>query len=161
MTVIQTKLERSAYKHVALSLVPDLLIGWAVASYTDGGVMAFFLTLIALQGLYFAIWVKRSLWSWLLFWTVNRSTMCNHFEEAMAAQKFPPPPDYISGPDEYLSGIIDDKEEETTIRIRAAYEAGTLIGITTAGQYQFGFQMRLAFEDAIQRYAKRPSLRQS
>ena len=77
-------------------------------------------------------------------------------EEVLAQQRFPRPPDFISGPDEYYSGIVDDESEETSIRIKAAQELGTLAGISVAGQHQLAIQLRMATEDAIQRHAKRP-----
>jgi hypothetical protein len=41
-------------------------------------------------------------------------------------------------------------------RLKAANELGTLAGISVAGQHQLAIQLRMATEDAIQRYAKRP-----
>ena len=124
MTVIKTKVERSYWKNVALSAVPDVLIAWAAMRLMDGGAEVFFGTLIALQAVYLALWIKRSAWSWLLFWLTNRSMMSSHIEEVLVQQRFPRPPDFISGPDEYYSGIVDDESVETFIRLKAAQELG-------------------------------------
>jgi hypothetical protein len=156
MTVIKSKVERSYWKNAALSAVPDVLIAWGTMRLMDGGAEVFFGTLIALQAVYLALWIKRSVWSWLLFWLTNRSMMGSHVEEVFVLQGFPRPPDLISGPDEYYSGIVDDKSEDCSIRIRAAHELGALVGVSVAGQHQLAIQLRMATEDAIQRYAKRP-----
>jgi hypothetical protein len=156
MTVIKSKVERGYWKNVALSAIPDVLIAWAAMRLMDGGAEVFFGTLIALQGVYLALWIKRSAWGWLLFWLTNRSMMSSHIEEVLAQQRFPGPPDFISGPDEYYSGIVDDESAETSIRLKAAQELGTLAGISVAGQHQLAIQLRIATEDAIQRYAKQP-----
>ena len=116
MTIIKSKVERSYWKNAALSAVPDVLVAWAAMRLMDGGAEVFFGTLIALQALYLALWMKRSAWSWLLFWFTNRSMMSSHIEEVLAQQRFPRPPDFISGPDEYYSGIVDDESVETSIR---------------------------------------------
>lgn len=156
MTVIKSKVERSYWKNAALSAVPDVLIAWAAMRLMDGGAEVFFGTLVALQAVYLALWIKRSVWSWLLFWLTNRSMMSGHIEEVLAQQGFPRPPDFISGPDEFYSAIVDDESVETSIRLSAAKELGTLAGISVAGQHQLAIQLRMATEDAIQRYAKRP-----
>ena len=49
MTVIKSKVERSYWKNVALSAVPDVLIAWAAMRLMDGGAEVFFGTLIALH----------------------------------------------------------------------------------------------------------------
>jgi hypothetical protein len=124
--------------------------------YNDSGAEAFIFTLIGLQVIYFALWVKRSVWSWLMFWLTNRSFMSNHVEEFLVREQFPRPPDYMPGPDEYFASIADDGTEDCSIRIKAAREVGAFMGITIAQQHQLAIQMRIATEDAIQRYAKRP-----
>jgi hypothetical protein len=156
MAVIQSKVTRSYYKNAALAFIPDLLIAWAVMKYMDGGAETFFFTLIGLQAVYFALWVKRSVWSWLLFMLTNRAAMSSHMENFFVQEDFPKPPDYMSGPDEYFSGITNDEEQDCATRVKAAQELGTLSGITVAQQHQFAMQLRMATEDAIQRYAKRP-----
>lgn len=160
MTVIESKVKRSYWKNVALSAVPDLLVCWAAMKIMDGGAEVFFGTLIALQVLYLALWIKRSAWSWFLFWITNRSTMSNHIEEVLAQQGFPKPPSLISGPDAYYQDIVDNEDEETSLRIKAANELGTLAGIAVAGQHWLAMQLRMATEDAIQRYAKRAPAKQ-
>jgi hypothetical protein len=156
MAVIESKIKRSYYKNLALAFIPDLLVAWAVMKYLDAGAEAFFFTLIALQAVYFALWVKRSVWSWLLFWLFNRSAMSAHVEEFLVREQFRKPPDFMSGPDEYFAGIADDEAEDCVTRVKAAREVGAFMGVTISQQHQLAIQMRVATEDAIQRYAKRP-----
>lgn len=156
MTIIKSKVERSYWKNAALSIIPDLLIAWAVTKFMDGGAEVFFGTLVGLQALYCLLWVKRSAWSWILYSFTNRSFMSNHVEDVLIQQNFPKPPDYISAPDEYYSTIVENEDEECIVRIKAAHELGALAGIAASGQHQLAMQLRMATEDAIQRYAKRP-----
>ncbi|MCA1527354.1 hypothetical protein [Bradyrhizobium yuanmingense] len=159
MTVIRSRVERSFWKNAALSAIPDLLIAWAFMKYTDGGAETFFFTLIALQAAYFTLWAKRSIWSWTLFVLTNRAFMSNHVEEVLASQSFPKPPDFLSGPDAYYQEIVDDKDEDCEMRIKSSFELGTLAGISVAGQHQLALQVRMATEDALQRYSKRATTR--
>jgi hypothetical protein len=148
MAVIESKVKRSYWKNAALSFIPDLLIAWAVMKYNDGGAEAFFFTLIALQAVYLLLWIKRSVWSWTIFALSSRAFMSSHVEEVLVQQKFPPPPDFISGPDGYYQEIVDNKDEDCEMRIKAAQELGTLAGISVAGQHQLAIQLRMAMEDA-------------
>jgi hypothetical protein len=156
VTVIKSRVERSYWKNVALSAIPDLLIAWAAMRLMDGGAEVFFGTLIGLQVVYLALWIKRSAWSWLMFWLTNRAYMSSHIEDVLARDNFPKPPDFIAGPDAYFSEIAENKSEVCEMRIKAAHETGTLAGITVAGQHQLAIQLRVAMEDALHRYAKRP-----
>jgi hypothetical protein len=157
----ESKVKRAFWKNAVLSAVPDLLVSWAAMKIVDGGAEVFFITLIGLQVVYLALWIKRTTWSWLLFWITNRSMMSNHIEEVLTQQRFPKPPDFISGPDAYYQDIVENESEETSLRLKAANELGTLAGISGAGQHQLAIQLRMATEDAIQRYAKRAPKRDS
>lgn len=156
MTVIKSRVERSYWKNVALSAIPDLLIAWAAMRLMDGGAEVFVGTLIGLQVVYLALWIKRSALSWLMFWLTNRAYMSSHIEDVLVSDNFPKPPDFIAGPDAYFSEIAENKSEACDMRVKAAHETGTLAGITVAGQHQLAIQVRMAMEDALQRYAKRP-----
>ncbi|MCK1402701.1 hypothetical protein IVB45_22640 [Bradyrhizobium sp. 4] len=155
MTVIKSKVERGFWRNAALSAIPDLLLAWAMMKYMDGGAETFFFTLLALQAAYLALWAKRSIWSWTLFVLTNRAFMSNHVEEVLASQRFPKPPDFLSGPDAYYQEIVDGKDENCEMRIKSSFELGTLAGISVAGQHQLAMQIRMATEDALQRYSKR------
>jgi hypothetical protein len=47
---------------IVLGWVPDLIICWVVARLTDSGWSGFFITLAALQAIYFFLWLKGALW---------------------------------------------------------------------------------------------------
>jgi hypothetical protein len=94
-----------------------------------------------------------------MFWLTHRAVMSSHVEDVLARDNYPKPPGFISGSDGYYSDIVENKSEACETRIKAAHELGTLAGITVAGQHQLAIQLRMAMEDALQRYAKRPPSR--
>jgi len=53
---------RTYFLNAVLVFVPDLVVGWAAARLTDSGWYGFFITLIALQAIYFFSWFKKALW---------------------------------------------------------------------------------------------------
>jgi hypothetical protein len=72
-----------------------------------------------------------------------------------AIPAFPAPPEYVGGVDEYLGQIANSEQCDCPTRVKAAVEVGTLYGLKLAGRMQRSLQVHLAFEDALERYARR------
>jgi hypothetical protein len=58
---------RKYFINTVLGFVPDLVVCWAAARFTDSGWPGFFLALLGLQAIYLFFWFKNAIWSWLLF----------------------------------------------------------------------------------------------
>jgi hypothetical protein len=156
MVVITKRLERSMWVNGLLALIPDAVIAWIAAWYTDSGVLGFIGVMLGLQCLYFLIWAKNSLWMWLMYWVSGRRKMSAFMEDYLVQNRFPAPPEYVSDIDDYLGRIANGEQYDCQTRVKAAVEIGTLAGcVSLARRIQFGLQLRLAFEDALVRYARR------
>ena len=108
-----------------------------------------------LQYVYFLIWAKNSLWMWLVYWVSGRQRLTANLEDYLVKNRFPPPPEYVSDIDERLDQVASGKQYDCSTRAKAAIELGTLEVFGSVGQIQLGLQLHLAYEDALQRYAKR------
>jgi hypothetical protein len=155
MVQIKSKQERTFFANVMLNGVPDLLIAWAATFYLGTGVIGFFGVLIGLQCVYFLIWLKTCLWSWLLFWLSGRKKMVRGIEDALYTGRYPQPPEYVGDIEDYLTEVSKDPNVHPTVRTKAAADLGTMAGIKMSGRYSFGMQLHLAYEDALQEYARR------
>jgi hypothetical protein len=155
MVQIQSKQERSFIANSLRNLIPDILIAWAGAYLSDSGILGFFGIIIGLQCVYFLIWLKTFLWSWLLFWTTGRKKLATLFEDFLYKNRFPQPPEYVGGIDDFFSQVANDSKMHPTVRVKAAIELGTMAGIKTAGRYSLGMQLHLAYEDALEEYSRR------
>jgi hypothetical protein len=155
MVVIGKQVERKTWINGLLALIPDAIIAWIAAAYTDSGIFGFILTLIGLQCIYFLIWAKNSLWMWLMYWVSGRRQMTDHLEDYLVKNRFPPPPEYVSDIDDYLGQVANSEQYDCSTRVKAAVEIGTFSGLALARRIQFGFQLKLAYEAALQRYGKR------
>ena len=155
MVVIGKRVERKVMVSGLLALIPDAIVAWLVAVYTASGLMGFILTLLGLQCVYFLIWAKNSLWSWLMYWVSGRRKLSTTVEEYFVKNRFPPPPEYVSDIDEYLGQVTNSQQYDCPTRVKAAIEMGTLNGLKLAGRIQLGLQLKLAYEDALERYARR------
>ena len=108
-----------------------------------------------LQYVYFLIWAKNSLWMWLMYWVSGRRKITDHIEDYLVKNRFPVPPEYVGGIDDYLDQVASGKQYDCSTRVKAAIELGTLKAFGSVGRIQLGLQLHLAYEDALQRYAKR------
>jgi hypothetical protein len=117
--------------------------------------LGFIGVIVGLLCLYILIWVKNSLWMWLMYWVSSRRKMSAHVEDYLVQNSFPAPPQYVSDIDDYLGQIANGEQYDCPTRVKAAIEAGTLAGVRLAGRIQFGLQLKFAFEDALMRYARR------
>jgi hypothetical protein len=155
MVVIGKKVGRSRWMGGLLGLIPEAVIAWIVAAYTETGVLGFVGVVLGLLCVYLLIWIKNSLWSWLVYWVAARRQMTAHIEDYLAQNRFPAPPEYVNDIDDYLNQIATSEQYDCPTRVKAAIEMGTLNGLVVGGRMQYSLQFRFAFENALQRYARR------
>jgi hypothetical protein len=140
--------------NVILAFVPDLVVAWAVMRLTESGWSGFWITLLALQAIYFFFWLKQALWGWLLFWIIGRQQMARYLENFFIESRFPPPDNYTLDLDDYFSGIVANKELNCDTRISAAYENGTLNGMKVSRRYSLVMQLNSASKIAFRQLRK-------
>jgi hypothetical protein len=81
MVQIASKQERGFWAASVITLIPDILVSAGGSYLLDWGGPGFFGILIGLQAVYFALWLKRALWAWLVFWISGRRKLADHLEE--------------------------------------------------------------------------------
>jgi hypothetical protein len=91
----------------------------------------------------------------LMYWVSGRRQMTDHMEDYLVKNRFPPPPEYVSDIDDYLTQVANGDKYDCPTRVKAAIELGTFGGLKLAGRMQQGLQLHLTFESALQRYARR------
>jgi hypothetical protein len=87
---------RTYFLNAVLVFAPDLVVGWAAARLTDSGWYGFFITLIALQAIYFFSWFKKALWAWPLFWIYRKRQMAAYLENYFIDSHFPVPDEFTT-----------------------------------------------------------------
>src|SRR4051794_10871920 len=105
MVQIQSKQERGMIASALLGFIPDILISWTASYYFDSGIVGFIAVAVGLQCVYFLIWVKTTIWTWLIFWISGRRKMAAGFEQYLSQNRFPQPPGFLSGIDHYFMHI--------------------------------------------------------
>jgi hypothetical protein len=157
MVVIGKRVERNMLVNGLLALIPDAIIAWIVATYTATDVAGFILAMLALQCVYFLIWLKNSLWMWLMYWVSGRRKLSAGVEDYFVQNRFPPPAEYVTDIEDYLGQVANGQQHDCATRVKAAGDLGVFGGLKLIGRIQLGLQLKLAYEDALLRYAKRVS----
>ena len=150
----ESKQKRTFWLNAALGFVPDVLVSVALAWAFNGGVVGFFAALIGLQGIYFLIWAKNSIWAWTLFKLHNRKYLVSHITDYLHKNKYPEPDDYEKSADGYLSTVMSDENQPTDVRLKAAASLAELNFMSTQGQIQNYMRFSLAYEEALENHKK-------
>jgi hypothetical protein len=141
--------------YCSLNSVPDIVIAFVASSIFAMGWVGFFGILIGLQVLYLLLWIKRIAWAWLIFWISARRKMTESLENFLYQQRFPRPPEYVGGIDDYFDKIAKDNGVSPLMRVKAATELGSLGGIGISGNALMLMQLRIAYEAALEKYELR------
>jgi len=69
--------------------------------------------------------------------------------------RFPPPAEYVTDIEDYLGQVANGQQHDCATRVKAASDLGVFGGLRLAQRIQLALQLKLAYEDALVRYAKR------
>lgn len=152
--IIQSKQKRTYWVGAILSLIPDIIICIAVSVYFDFGFLEFVLTIIGLEIVYFAIWLKNSLWLWIHFKLRGKKIMADYMENCLKINNFPAPEDFEDSIEEYMKSIAENNELDPIIRIKAGAEIGIFQYIIATQRVQELLTLTIAYEEALLNYKK-------
>lgn len=141
------------FLRLIIAFMPDMVIGWVVAHLTNSGWYGFVITLVALQAVYFFFWLKRTLWSWFLFWVHDKKVRAASLEQFFITSQFQNPADFTDDLDDYLNQIASNEKADTKSRMKAAEMIGLRDGLRAAGKFSYWLQMEMAAKVAMARYA--------
>ena len=150
----ESKNKRNFWFNSILGMTPDILVALAVAIYSNGGIATFFLVLVGLQIIYFLIWIKNTIWSWIFYKFRGRKKISDFVLDYLKTNKYPEPDDYLKSPDEYFSSVTQNDSVPIDLRLKAAAELGALNYPVANGQIQNSIRLSMAIEDAIGNYKK-------
>jgi hypothetical protein len=151
---MESKLDRKKARReiivmALLNSIPDFLIAGIATAITGTGWIGFLVVFIGLKCVYFLIWLKDTLWSWVVFWLYRCRKTAEYLEEYLVQEHFPPP--HVRNWVDYLSDIRDSAGIDCTLRIKAA----NLMSSFENHNLTQKLEMRYVWDDAFQRYARR------
>jgi hypothetical protein len=145
-----TSQRRSLWTRAAAGTAFDVIVALVIATIMGshdlfGTAMIF----LAIQAIYFFMWVKRTtvLWGWFVLG--GRKRLGQHMADFLREVGFPRPANYYLSPSDYLEETAANEGLKASVRIAAASELSSLNTIRQIGLIQLGIQSNLAWEDAI------------
>ena len=155
----ENEMKRNLLLHLCLNLVPDLLIATALSVASNGGILGFLAALVGIQALYFSLWLKSSVWSWVLFNLTVRAKSVVLLRDHFAVCKFPEPDEYQTSIYGYLGDVASDENQLANVRVTAALELGGLKYPLSQNRWQEAIRLAMAYEDALIAYKRSISSR--
>jgi hypothetical protein len=155
MVQIQSKQERSMWMSALINSIPDIAIAWIASDYFVIGPIGFVGVFLGIQAVYLFLWLKQLLWSWLVYWVSSRKKMTAHLEDYLYKNRYPQPPEFIVGVDDYFMKISNDNSLPPALRVKAAIELGIMTGIKTSGRLAYLMQLAMSYENALEKYSLR------
>jgi hypothetical protein len=150
----ESKIRRQYWINSVLGLIPDLAIAAIINSVIAGNIGTFILVFIGLQLLYFLVWLRKTIWAWIVFCVYGRKHLANFLADYLAENEYPQPGDYEGSADEYFNRIAGDEALAVDVRLKSVGQAVALRMPITIGQYQYGFRVAMAYEDALIAYKR-------
>jgi hypothetical protein len=135
---------------IVLGFIPELLIAYVASALMNGGFIAFFIILFGLQAIYFAVWLKKFIVSWVIYRMYARKEAATNAYLFFKKNSFPEPEDFEESAEGYLDSIATNVDEPMATRIAAACEIGMLRGLASLGYTVHYLRMCSAYESAIE-----------
>lgn len=140
---------RLTVKIVLTGLLLEVGVVFVVCILLDWGVLAFLAILFGLQVLYFALWVKKTIFSWVVYRIYGRKELVRAAFYFFKKNGFPEPADFEDSASGYLLSVASNSRLSVEVRLAAARELGSLQGLSTYGHPLQADRIASAMEDAI------------
>jgi hypothetical protein len=150
----ESRLKRIKGLTIALGAGLEILIAIILAEAFDGGFLGFLAAFAGLQILYFALWAKHSIQSWLVYFVMRRKVLANALHDELVARGFPEPAEHHRSVGDFLGDVAMDETQPITARLAAAGTLGTLSGLASQHRVQESLQLSMACEDALMAFKR-------
>lgn len=145
---------RAVWKNFFISLIPEVIFSAIVTMVAGGDWGGFFVVLLGLQAVYLAIWAKNSVWAWVLFRLGGRAAAAGAVFLYLKKNALPMPREREQSATDYLERAMFNDALAPSVRMAAAHEHGVIEGAHVSGQVQAAMRMRMAYEDALEKYQR-------
>jgi hypothetical protein len=145
----ESKVKRQYWTNSLLGLIPDLIIAVVVTTVFGGYIGTFILVIVGLQVLYFLVWLRKTIWDWVVFGVWGKKNIAGLLTDYLMENGYPEPEIYERSAEDYFNRIATDEALPVPLRLKAVGQAAALHMPTTIGQYQYAFRAAMAYEDAL------------
>jgi hypothetical protein len=145
----ESKIKREYWINSPSGLIPDLVIAAIFTVMLGGYVGTFMLVIVGLQVLYFLVWLRKTIWSWIVFGVWGRRHLATLLTDYLTENEYPEPEIYERSAEDYFTRIATHDALMVPLRLKATGQAAALRIPSTIGEYQYAFRVAMAYEDAL------------
>jgi hypothetical protein len=150
--IFKSQLRRQAIANFVLMWVPDVIIAAVISSYFDGGLFGFILAIAGLSAFAVVYWILQSIVQWVAFLLIGRRVGQRHMYDYLITNQYPVPKNYEPSAADYFISVMENKELNPDLRIKAAVEVGIFAAYSGALDIQRLSKISMAAEGAIKDY---------
>jgi hypothetical protein len=150
--VFRSQLRRQFVLNLLLFCIPDIIIAAVGSAYLESGYVGFGLIFVGLQGLGIVYRILHAMVQWTVFLSFGRRSLKRHLYDYLITNQYPPPSGYQLSAEDYFSSVVENKELDPELRIKAAIEVGTFAAYSGAMDIQRLNKISIAAEEAIKDY---------
>ena len=150
--VFESQLQRQMIVNCLVGWIPDIIIAAILTSYFKGGLIGFGFIILGLQVLSVVTWILDNMVQWAIFTAFSKRFIQRQFYEYLVINKYPAPNEYESSTHEYLMSVMENKDLDPEVRIKAAIDVGTFAAYSGAFEKQRVMKLSIAAERAIKQY---------
>lgn len=151
--MFESKVKRQVILNSFLNSLPDVVVAVVIASFTDDKVLMFVFIFILIKAIYLLIWLKNSIWEWLLFY-FKREQQVNTVYEGLIKDNYPCPKEVELSVDSYLDSIIADDNQSEEFKLKVVSLITLIQHHLVGGEFQKSLRISMVYEDALEKYKK-------
>ncbi|MEO8629683.1 MAG: hypothetical protein ABI612_16525 [Betaproteobacteria bacterium] len=150
----ESKTTRLYWVTALAGLIPDMLLALLVAFFFSGGVSGVFVAFFGLQLIYLVLWIKKSVWGWVLFRVMGRKALAEAILSDLQRVKFPEPAECERSADSYFEWVALDESQPIDVRLVPSSQITMLKLPGAKMRIQGSIRLALGYEDALAAYKK-------
>ena len=147
-----TKQNPNLLKALTFLPVPELLVASLIAA-TAGDtyrISSFWLALGCFYGVYFLIWVRNSIWGWIVY-AISRKEAVDNTLKLLKENDLPKPYSDLYSPSEYFEEVSKDERMPIKARLLASQILGMSVYPMSAFRFQEGYRLHLMLKSTLAR----------
>lgn len=152
--IVERKKNREFWLSSIINSFPDILVAATASYFFDDGWLVFIGVFVGLQLVYFAIWLKNSLWIWTRYKLFDKKRGTQHIVDMLRSNNFPAPEEYIESAEMYLSSVASNDGIDMKTRLIASAELGALNYVQATMRMQEFFRLTLIYDESIEKYGR-------
>lgn len=147
--VIGKRDKRVFWLGVVLSAAFDVFIATATASIVGAGFWGAVGIFLALQAIYFLVWLRATVFAWSCWFLFGKKYLMNRIAGFLSENRFPAPQLVIGSATDYLKEVVENDVIDVRTRLAAMADLSAFEFCGSRGLIQDALRLNIAYEGAL------------